>query len=591
MDWISEFFFLYPIVMSIVWIIGGCYFYYRYERKSPVYPDLQEFPLVSILVPAHNEEEHIVETVTSLLHLEYPNYEIIVIDDGSTDATQPIIEQLAMEHEKVRNLILKNNMGKAAALNHGLLFSRGDILVTIDADCKLDPKALHWLAWHFVKHPRVGAVTGNPRVRNRSTLLSKIQAAEYSSIIGLIKRTQRFLGKVLTVSGVIAAFRKQAILDCKLWDTDMVTEDINITWKLEKHFWAVHYELNAIGWILVPETIRGLLKQRIRWAQGGCEVLLRHKDIWLSWKQRRLWPIYVDYVLSIIWAVSLPILTILWVINTVFALSIPEWLQLNPIPQWTGSMIALICLIQFIISISLDSKYDKSLYQHYLWVIWYPVVYWAFSACAVIFAVPKALTKKLGTTATWKSPDRGIQSAETEAAATVSGELQQGPDIIINVPKLVPLKQKVTEGIITTLGSILLSIFLILLTLAIWFYIGNYFYNNLLVPAYTGDMSLTIEVLFRLSLLGLAVFILLFLWAEYNRRTYAHLTRRRFAPPSNLDVVAAFFNTTTEKVIMMQNFKVASLERFDHSLLVYECRISSLIPSDENPDDIKPPLN
>ena len=94
--------------------------------------------------------------------------------------------------------------------------SKGELVVTVDADCMLDARALHWMAWHFTNFPRVGALTGNPRVRNRTTLLAQIQTAEYARVIGLIKRTQRVLGKVLTVSGVIAAWRRQALLDVGL---------------------------------------------------------------------------------------------------------------------------------------------------------------------------------------------------------------------------------------------------------------------------------------------------------------------------------------------------------------------------------------
>lgn len=96
------------------------------------------------------------------------------------------------------------------------MIAKNDLILTLDADAFVDPDALNWIAWHFVTGPCVGAVTGNPRVLNRTSLLAKIQTGEYSTIIGLIKRTQRILGKVLTVSGVIAAFRKQAVLSVGL---------------------------------------------------------------------------------------------------------------------------------------------------------------------------------------------------------------------------------------------------------------------------------------------------------------------------------------------------------------------------------------
>ena len=218
--------------------------------------------------------------------------------------------------------------------------SKGEIVVTVDADCMLDARALHWMAWHFTNFPRVGALTGNPRVRNRTTLLAQIQTAEYARVIGLIKRTQRVLGKVLTVSGVIAAWRRQALLDVGLWSNDMITDDIDMTWKMEKRFWDVRYETKAIGWMLVPETFWGLWRQRCRWAQGGVEVIRRHRNVWSDWRQRRIWPLYIDYVLSIIWAHIFLICMLFWGYGQLSG----DWFFIaqlgNPVALWNGSIIA-----------------------------------------------------------------------------------------------------------------------------------------------------------------------------------------------------------------------------------------------------------
>lgn len=230
---LGYFVFLYPLYMSIVWLVGGLIFSLRREGSKE--PDLEDYPLFSIIVPAHDEESVIEQTVRGLYNLDYPNYEIIVVNDGSSDRTAAILDALVTEGAAALKVIhLQANSGKARALNMGIMFSKGTFLLTIDADCILDRKALLWMAWHLTGYPRVGAVTGNPRVWNRTSLLGKIQVGEYSSIIGMIKRTQRILGKVLTVSGVIAAYRKSALLDCGLFDGDTVTEDIDITWKLQK---------------------------------------------------------------------------------------------------------------------------------------------------------------------------------------------------------------------------------------------------------------------------------------------------------------------------------------------------------------------
>ena len=126
---------------------------------------------------------------------------------------------------------------------------------------------------------RSRAVTGNPRVRNRSTLLGRIQVGEFSSIVGMIKRAQQSFGRLFTVSGVITAFRRSAVHRSATGAPDMLTEDIDITWKLQRAGWKVRFEPNALVWILMPETLRGLWKQRLRWATGGAQVLRKNFDV------------------------------------------------------------------------------------------------------------------------------------------------------------------------------------------------------------------------------------------------------------------------------------------------------------------------
>lgn len=189
----------------------------------------------------------------------------------------------------------------------------------------------------------------------------------------------------------------------------MVTDDIDMTWKLEKAKWDVRYETNAVGWILVPESLLGLWRQRVRWAQGGIEVLIRHANVLTSWKDCRLWPLYLDYVVSVAWAVLFMLTFLAWICGSFLGIEVPLIPYSSGIPQWTGSIIALICVIQFALSLFLDRKHDSNLLSVYFVVIWYPVIYWMYNALAVIRAIPKALLHKKGSSATWKSPDRGIR--------------------------------------------------------------------------------------------------------------------------------------------------------------------------------------
>jgi biofilm PGA synthesis N-glycosyltransferase PgaC len=410
---VGDFVYVYPLLMSLIWMVGALIFYWKLERKRRTPPELNEYPFFSILVPCHNESGQIEETVSFLLELDYPAFEVILVDDGSVDDSAEIIHTMCERHDNVRAVYFDRNRGKAAALNAACLAARAELILSIDADALLDRNCLKWMAWHFVQFPRVGAVTGNPRVVNRTTLLGKIQTGEYSTIIGLIKRGQRILGKVLTVSGVVAAFRKQALASAGFWDIDMVTDDIDITWKLEKKYWDVRYEPRAVCWVSVPETLRGLWRQRVRWAQGGIEVLKKNDDIWQDWKQRRLWPVYVEYALSIFWVFSFWALVLMWAEQFIFDFGIPIRLHPPIPPMWTGSILALTCLIQFAVSLSIDNVYDKKMFRYLFWIVWYPFLYWMINAMAVMFAVPKALFKKTQERAVWLSPDRGIDRINT----------------------------------------------------------------------------------------------------------------------------------------------------------------------------------
>ncbi|WP_031263734.1 poly-beta-1,6-N-acetyl-D-glucosamine synthase [Sporolactobacillus laevolacticus] len=399
----SQFVFFYPFIMSLFWMAGALLFFIYRERHESIDFDHIDWPMVSFLVPCYNEESTISETIRHLSEMPYPKKEIIAVNDGSTDQTEHVLENLAGQYKELRVINCKENCGKANSLHLACHASSAEYLICIDADAILDPNAAYYLVYHFIhKGERVGAVTGNPRVRNRSSLLSKLQIIEYASIIGSIKRTQRIIGKVMTVSGVVAAFRKKALIDVGLWDRDMITEDIAVSWKLQRHFWDIRYEPRALCWMLVPETIRGIWKQRVRWAQGGEEVLLRHWKIFLDWRQRRIWPIYLEQAASVFWSFSWIILMI-W--KQITAHSWEEhviWLSL------TSFVLVAMSFLQLISATLMDSKHDN-VRQYLIWSCWYPVFYWILSTFVVIAALPKAVRSRIkGGYAVWSSPDRGI---------------------------------------------------------------------------------------------------------------------------------------------------------------------------------------
>jgi len=412
-DFLLAFVFFYPLFMAYLWMIGSVYYYYHWEIKttnSPEeIPELASTPRVSIIIPCHNESDNVRETVAFAMDQDYPNFEVIAVNDGSKDDTGAILDELIEQYERLRVIHLAQNQGKAMGLRMGALASQSEFFVCIDGDALLDRHSVTWIMHHFVNSARVAAVTGNPRIRTRSTLLGKIQVGEFSAIIGLMKRAQRIYGRIFTISGVVAGFRKAALHRIGYWHTDMITEDIDVSWRLQLDHWDIRYEPNAMCWILMPETLKGLWRQRLRWSQGGSEVMLKYfRDMW-RWRKRRMWGVFIEYATSVFWSYMMAAVILLWAVGKVVAL--PAALTVPTLlPGWNGVMLGFTCLLQFAVSMTIDGRYEKGLARYYYWMIWYPMAYWALNMTTTIVAFPKALFKKKGKRAIWVSPDRGLRS-------------------------------------------------------------------------------------------------------------------------------------------------------------------------------------
>ncbi len=405
-----SFTFYYPLFMSYLWMAGALFYWYHYERKGSdpdMPPELPSHPKISLVVPCYNESQQVRDTVNNLLAHNYPDFEVIAVNDGSADDTGKILDELAEKNPRLRVIHLAKNQGKAVALDTAAALADSDYLICIDGDALLDRNAARWMMWHFLTSPRVAAVTGNPRIRTRSTLLGRIQVGEFSSIIGLIKRAQRTYGRLFTVSGVVAGFRKSALHQVGYWSRDMLTEDIDVSWKLQLNHWDVRFEPAALCWILMPETLKGLWRQRLRWAMGGTQAIIKYGSMWKSWRKRRMWPVYIEYLTSVFWSYSMLATIVLYIVGRFFSVPPPLWVE-SIVPKWAGVIIGTTCLIQMGLSLLLDRRYDKKLLRNYFWTIWYPLIYWALNMLTAVVALPKILLRSRGKRARWESPDRGV---------------------------------------------------------------------------------------------------------------------------------------------------------------------------------------
>jgi biofilm PGA synthesis N-glycosyltransferase PgaC len=258
------------------WIILALAYNMKGTPKS-----IDSFPLISLIVPAYNEEKTIRKSIQSLLDLDYPNYEIIMVDDGSRDKTFDEVKNFNTSKLK---LIHQQNKGKANALNNGIKNSKGEIIVTIDADTTLKKNALRKVANRFAQNNKVGAIAGNVKVIPEKNSLNIIQGTEYTIGINLIRKAQSLLGCVMIVPGPIAALRRDALEKAGYFSDDTFAEDFDITMKILKQGYRVEYEDEAISYTDAPKTIEDLMKQRRRWYRGLLQVLDKHRNLYFNVK-------------------------------------------------------------------------------------------------------------------------------------------------------------------------------------------------------------------------------------------------------------------------------------------------------------------
>lgn len=232
-------------------------------------------PRVSVLVAAYNEQPVIVRTLRAILRNAYPELEVIVIDDGSTDGTTEEVQQSFADEPRVR-VIRQSNAGKAGAMNRGIREASGDVLVCLDADTQIGPETIAQLVKHFAD-PRIAAVAGNVRVGNARGMLTRWQSIEYLTSQNLDREAYALINAVTVVPGAVGAWRRSAVLSVGGVEPDTLAEDRDLTWRLRQANWVIETEAAAEGWTEAPERLRDLFKQRFRWTHGTLQCMWKHR--------------------------------------------------------------------------------------------------------------------------------------------------------------------------------------------------------------------------------------------------------------------------------------------------------------------------
>lgn len=295
---IADYFFLYAIIiiwlmliLNIILTIAG-HRYYLKTLKMKVDYWLEEYPMVSILVPAHNESKVIVNTVEALLNFDYPadRYEIIIINDNSSDNTGDLLDAISLRHPEKNFIVINTDnktggKGKSNALNIGYAKSKGSLIAIYDADNTPEKTALRYLVNHIVSDDNLGAVIGKFRTRNRdASLLTRFVNIETLTFQWMAQAGRWKLFRLCTIPGTNFVIRRKIIDKIGGWDVKAIAEDTEISFRIYQMGYLIQYLPQSVTWEQEPQTIPVWIKQRTRWATGNFYVLI--KNLGLLFKPR-----------------------------------------------------------------------------------------------------------------------------------------------------------------------------------------------------------------------------------------------------------------------------------------------------------------
>lgn len=260
----------------------------RKEKKLPAYQ-----PLVSVVVPAWNEEVGLVKTVETILASTYKNLEVVVINDGSTDNSDTLMKDFVAAYEQetgnradAPKLIYryKENEGKGKALNDGIRLSTGDIVISIDADCVLLSDTVENFVRHF-EDEKVMAAVGNVKIGNQTTLLGTLQYLEFLFSF-YFKKADSLFNTIYIIGGAAGAFRRSVFEKIGMYSSENITEDIDLSVRIQKAGMRIVYAADAIVYTEAATTFKGLAAQRLRWKRGRFQTFYEHRNFFFSEKDR-----------------------------------------------------------------------------------------------------------------------------------------------------------------------------------------------------------------------------------------------------------------------------------------------------------------
>lgn len=362
---VSEYLFVFSLfsiwsllLINIILAMGGYIFYFKNFDKE--IKEIDEYPMISILVPAHNEAKVIGRTVESLLLLNYPKskMELIVINDNSSDNSKEILENIKDRYNNYNFTIINTDSltggkGKSNALNIGYTISKGDFIAVYDADNTPDKNALRYLVQTIVMDDELGAVIGKFRTRNKNkSLLTKFINIETLSFQWMSQAGRWQLFNLCTIPGTNFILRRSIIEEIGGWDSKAIAEDTEISFRIYKLGYKIKLVPQSITWEQEPETVKVWIKQRTRWAKGNIYVLMKYiKNIFKQGRNK------IVFDIAYFFSVYFLFLTSVIISDILFVLSISKLVEISiPINFF---LIWILSYLLFIIEVSISLTIEK----------------------------------------------------------------------------------------------------------------------------------------------------------------------------------------------------------------------------------------
>lgn len=356
-------------------ILAFGFFFELRRPKQPVFDNA--IPFVSVIVPAYNEAKVLARCIESILWSDYPTFELILVDDGSTDPSYAVMNRYT--HHPHVLAVTKPNAGKASALNKGLELARGEIIFLVDADGIFQPFTI-WNMLNGFTRSNVGGVCGNDSPINLNCMQTRLAKLQTHVSTGIVRRALSMINCLPIISGNIGAFRRTALQKTGPLREGFIGEDLELTWRLHRAGYRVNFAPAAVVSCEIPSTIRGLWKQRVRWSRGFLQTAWIHWRMFFNFKYGL---IALFLPLNFISVVCIPILQLIALILFPFFLFAgnPHWIEPKLLIGWLGLGSAFGASL-FGIIIERAWRDLKYLYLVPLWVL-----YSLFMDCVMVWAI------------------------------------------------------------------------------------------------------------------------------------------------------------------------------------------------------------